>query len=176
MLSVNGKSHMIRHVLVLRIFGALNKLRFWQNHEEVLNWLNSASELSYTKATCRGHKVRSRAGVTGWGHMQGLHTGGMQVAPSDLHLEIGRVITVQALWVKRRCQLVVRLKANKCYQKLLNSLSFYINFLNFLNLKAFVVGSCPLAGSRPLVSNPDLRSQTFGYTYTCSCVWSIVFW
>ena len=42
-----------------------------------------------------------------------------------------------SLKVKCRCQLVVRLKANKCYQELPCSLSFYINFLNFLNLQAF---------------------------------------
>ena len=32
--------------------------------------------------------------------------------------------------VKRRCQLIIRLKANKCYQELLCYLSYYINFLN----------------------------------------------
>ena len=32
--------------------------------------------------------------------------------------------------VKRKCQLVVRLKANKCYQELLHFLSSYINLLN----------------------------------------------
>ena len=41
-----------------------------------------------------------------------------------------------SLRVKRRCQLVVRLKANKCYQELLSSLSSYINLLN---LKASTV-------------------------------------
>ena len=40
------------------------------------------------------------------------------------------VTTVQTLQVKHRYQLVIRLKANKCYQKLLCYLSSYINFLN----------------------------------------------
>ena len=43
---------------------------------------------------------------------------------------MGGVITVQTLRVKRRCQLVIRLKANKCYQELLCFLSSYINLLN----------------------------------------------
>ena len=81
----------------------------------------------------------------------------MRVTQSDLHLQMGGVVTVQTLRVKRRCQLVVRLKANKCYQKLLCYLSSYINLLNLLNLKASAVGSWPLAGSRPLAPDPDLR-------------------
>ena len=116
MLNVNGQSHVIHHVLTLRNFGALKKLHFWQNCEEVLNQLNSASELRCTKATCRGHGVRSHAEVL---------CRGMQVARSDLHLWIDRVIIVRILWVKRKCQLVVRLKANKCYQELLCYLSSY---------------------------------------------------
>ena len=55
---------MICHVLILQIFGAPKKLCFQQNGEEVFNQLNSASELSCTKAMCRGHGVKSRAGVT----------------------------------------------------------------------------------------------------------------
>ena len=51
---------------------------------------------------CRGYGVKSRAG-------------GMRVGQGDLHLQIGGVIIVQTLQVKRGCQLVVRLKANKCY-------------------------------------------------------------
>ena len=43
MLNVNWKSHVICHVLTLRTFGTLKKLRFWQNQEEVLNQLNFAS-------------------------------------------------------------------------------------------------------------------------------------
>ena len=71
MLSVNGRSHVIRHVLTLQIFGALKKLCFWRNRKEVFNRLNSVSELSCTRAMCRGHGVRSRIGVTGRGHVQG---------------------------------------------------------------------------------------------------------
>ena len=37
MLSVNGRSHVIRHVLILRIFDAPKNLRFRQNREEVFN-------------------------------------------------------------------------------------------------------------------------------------------
>ena len=60
---------------------------------------------------------------------KGLRAGGMQVARGDLHL---RMSGVQQCRVKRRCQLVVRLKANECYQELLRSLSSYINFLSRL--------------------------------------------
>ena len=87
-------------------------------------------ELSCTKATCRSHRVRSRAGVTCRGHMEGSRAGGMRVAQGDLHLQMGGVIIVQTLQVKRRCQFVVRLKPNKCYQGLLCYLSSYINLLN----------------------------------------------
>ena len=66
---------------------------------------------------CKGYVDRSRAG-------------GMQVARGDLHSRMGGVITVQTLRVKRSCQLVVRLKANKCYQGFLCYLSSYINLLN----------------------------------------------
>ena len=45
------------------------------------------------------------------------------------------------LRVKRRCQLVVRLKANKCYQELLRYLSSYINLLN-IKLFAWVSDKC----------------------------------
>ena len=140
MLSVNGRSYMIRHVLILQIFGALKKLCFWQNRKKVFNQLNFASELSYTKATCKGHRIRSCAGVTGWSYVQGSQdeiackshrirsrVKGMRVAQGDLHLEMGEV---QKWRLKHKCQLVVRLKVNKYYQKLLCYLSFYINLLN----------------------------------------------
>ena len=64
---------------------------------------------------------------------------------------------VWTLQVKCRCQLIVRLKVNKYYPELLIFLSSYINLLNLLNLKASAVGSWPLAGSRPLAPDPDLR-------------------
>ena len=38
--------------------------------------------------------------------------------------------SADSLRIKRRCQLVVKLKANKYYQELLCYLFFYINFLN----------------------------------------------
>ena len=126
MLSMNRRSHVIRHVLTLQIFGILKKLRFWRNREEVLNQLNFASWGEQHK----GHVQGSRGDVTCRGNVQGSRARGIQVARSDLYLWMGGVITVQTLWIKRRCQLVVRLKANKYYQKLLRYLSSYINLLN----------------------------------------------
>ena len=73
--------------------------------------------------------MTSRAGITCRGHVEGSRAGGMQVARGDLHLRIGGVITVQTLRVKCKCQLVVRLKANTCYQEFLQSLSSSINLL-----------------------------------------------
>ena len=77
MLSVNGKNHVIRHVLTLRIFGAVKKLRFQQNCEKVLNWLNSTNwaklhkshvQGSQDKITCKGHASCPRwsAFTNGW--------------------------------------------------------------------------------------------------------------
>ena len=140
MLSVNGRSHVIRHVLTLQIFDVPKKLCFRRNREEVFNWLNSTDWVDYTKATCRDHGVRSRAG-------------GMWVTRDDLHLWMDGIITVQTLWIKRRCRLVVRLKANKCYQELLPSLSFYINFLN-IRLFAQVSGFCVSAIGDITVTTP----------------------
>ena len=67
--------------------------------------------------------MRSYAGVKS-------RAGDMRVAQSDLHLRMGGVISVQTVRVKRRCQLVGKLKANECYQELLCYLSFYINLLS----------------------------------------------
>ena len=128
MLSVNGRSHVIRHVLTLWIFGAPKKLYFWRNREEVFNRLNSRNWVELHKGhvqgssgevTCRGHELRSRAGATCRGHMQGA-------------CELPGVICIYEWWsynsadslrVKRRCQLVVRLKAIECYKGLLCYLS-----------------------------------------------------
>ena len=66
-------------------------------------------ELSCTRATCRGHGVRSRAEFTCRGCVQGI-------CRSDLHLRMGGGFnSANSFKVKRRCQLVVRLKANKYY-------------------------------------------------------------
>ena len=104
-------------------------MNLWRSEEVVLSaksWrgvqLTQLHELSWAAQ-------RPRAGVTGWGHVQGSRAGGMRVARGDLHLRMGGVI-VQTLRVKRKCQLVVRLKANECYQELLRYLSSYINLLN----------------------------------------------
>ena len=49
--------------------------------------------------------------------------------------------------------MVVRLKANECYQELLRYLSSYINLLN---QQASLVGSRPLAGSKTLAPDSEL--------------------
>ena len=58
-----------------------------------------------------GHGVRSRAE----GHMQGSRGRKMRAVQSDLHVQMGGVVTVRILQVKCKCQLAVKLKANKCY-------------------------------------------------------------
>ena len=72
MLSVNRRSHVIRHVLILRIFGAPKKLCLWQNREEVFNRLNSTNwielhkghvQMSRGEIIYRDYGVKSRAGV-----------------------------------------------------------------------------------------------------------------
>ena len=147
---MNRKSHVIRHILILQIFSALKKLCFCQNREKVFNWLNSTNwvklhkghvqklwgEVTYRdEVTCRRHASCSKwsAFTNGWSNNS-----------TDSSIQ-------------RRCQLVIRLKVNKYYQKLLNSLSFYINLLNFLNLKASAVGFWPLAGSKSLAPDSGLR-------------------
>ena len=84
----------------------------------MFNWLNFANWAELHK-----------------GHVQESRARGIQVAQNDLHLQIDEVITVQSLWVKRKCQLVVRLKANKCYQELLCFLSSYMNLVKLLNFQ-----------------------------------------
>ena len=119
MLIMNRRSHVIRHMLTLRIFDTSKKLCFWQNREEVFNWLNSTNWVSCTKAMCRGHvqgvcKLPGVICIYKWAEFNGT----------------------DSLRVKGRCQLVVRLKANKCYQGLIYYLSSYINLLNLLNLQS----------------------------------------
>ena len=151
MLSVNRKSHVIRYVLTLRIFGAPKKLRFRQNHEEVFNRLNSTNWVKLHK----GHLQGSLSEVMCRGHVQGSRAGGIRVARSDLHLQMGGVPQCR---LKRKCQLVVRLKADKCYQELLCSLSSYINLLNLLNLQG--LHSWLLAPGRFQTSSPWSKPLT----------------
>ena len=156
MLSVNGRSHMICHVLTLRIFGVSKKLRFWQNRENVFNQLNSTNWVKLHK----GHVQGSWGEVTCKGHVQRLSAGDMQFARSDLHLQMGGGFnSTNSFRVKRRCQLLVRLKANKCYQGLLCYLSSYINFLNIRlcirlqgpgRFQTFSLWSRTHTGSQPL--------------------------
>ena len=70
MLSVNGKSHVICHVLILQMFGALKKLCFWQNQKNCSIDSTPRIELSCIKAMCRGHRMRSCVGITWRGRVQ----------------------------------------------------------------------------------------------------------
>ena len=123
-----------------------------------LRKLSWAAQKPHIVVTCRGH-----ASCLEWSA-----------------LEMGRVITVQTLWVKCRCQLVVSLKANKYYQELLCSLSSYINFLNLLNLQ--VLHGWLLAPGRFQTSslwsrhltNSDLKEDAYTCAHVRSIVWSIV--
>ena len=122
--------------------------------------------MSCTKVTCRGHEVKSCAG-------------GIWVAWGDLHLQMGGVITVQILWVKHRCQLVVRLKANKCYQDLLRYLSSYINLLNIrLCLGFWPLHKCYWQYNHPQVCFDciaDYIALIADLIFDCiALVWSIV--
>ena len=93
---------------------------------KVLNQLNSASELSCTRATFRGHGIRSHVGVTWRGHVQRVSK-----LPGVICIyKWFELYSADFSRVKRRCQVVVRLKANKRYQELLCYLSSYINLLN----------------------------------------------
>ena len=151
MLSVNRKSHVICHMLTLRIFGGLKKLHFWQNCEKVLNWLNFTNWADPLKKHVQGShgEVMCKSEVICRRHAS---------CPEWFAFINKRSLTVRTLWKsKRRCELVITLKANKYYLELLSSLTSYINLLNFLNLKASAVGFWPLAGSIPLAPDPNLR-------------------
>ena len=60
--------------------------------------------------------------------------------------------------IKHKCQLVIRLKANKYYQELIYYLSLYINVLN-------IKSSCLTLESWPVLDflalNADFFNQTF---------------
>ena len=126
MLSIKGKSHVIRHMLTLWVFCALKKLLFWQNRKEVLNWLNSASGVKLHK----GHVQVLQDEITYRSHLQGS---GREVAWRGYVscwgwsvFTNGRSCNNTNALSQSKCQLVVKLKANECYQELLRSLSFYI--------------------------------------------------
>ena len=121
MLDVNKKSHVIRYVLILLIFSTLKKLRFWQNCEEVLNWLNSESWAELHKGHILGSQVRSRDMSRGEVACRG-------------HASCPKWFAFTNRWnsnsansfrVKCSCQLEIRLKAIKCYERLL----YYLFFL-----------------------------------------------
>ena len=129
---MNGISHMICYVLILLISSALKKLRFWQNRKEVLNSLNFACWVElyvqrlYKEITWRNYVIeficRYHVHYLGWS------------APTNERFtnredyKIG--FSADSLRVKCKCQLIVRLKANKYYQKLLYYLFFNMNLLN----------------------------------------------
>ena len=148
--SVNGRSHL--YVTWWQLgFSALQKVALSEKPWRCVQ-ATQLRELSLTK----------------WGHVQRS-----RVKVNDQ----GRKITLQEL--ERRCQLVVRLKANKYYQVLLCSLSSYINLLNLLNLQGlcsrllapdrFQISS---PWSRPL-TNPNLKGGACIYTCVFPIVWSV---
>ena len=87
MFNVNKKSHVIRYVLILRIFSASKKLRFWQNHKKVLNQLNFASNAKLHKDYVQGSRIEVMCGS----HVEGVASRSMQLAQSDLHLQMDGV-------------------------------------------------------------------------------------
>ena len=69
MLSIKRKSLVIYYVLTLQIFGTLKILHFWQNYKKLLNWLNSASWVSYAKVVGSDLAQESYTEVTYKGHV-----------------------------------------------------------------------------------------------------------
>ena len=113
MLGISGRSYKIHHVLILQFFNAPKKLHFWQNHEKIFNQRNFVSWVKLNKVTYKGHisKVNNSKKDRIWNN---------------------------SLRVKCRYQLIIRLKVNKIYQKLLYYLSFYISLLNIRPLKLYL--------------------------------------
>ena len=109
------KKSRVRHVMTPRFLGAPKSCAFEKTLKmcaiDSTPWVGFNWMRSRAKVTCKGHVQGSRVKVN----------------------EQGRKITLREL--ERRCQFVVRLKANKYYQELLYSLSSYINLLNPLNLQ-----------------------------------------
>ena len=101
----------------------------------------------------------------------------MQKSRVKVH-DQGRKITFWKL--EHRCQLIVKLQANKFYQKLLCCLSSYINLLNLLNFQGLHGRLLTLSRfqtsnpwSRPL-TNSDLKRGAYTRARVCQIVWSIV--
>ena len=107
-------------------------------------------ELSCIKATCRSNDVRSCAEITCRGHVDHLEQFAFTNEWSYNSAEV--TYGMDSSRVMCKCQLIVRLKANKCYQEWLCYLSFYIDFLN-IRLCSWLE---PLAGSRSLAPDPVL--------------------
>ena len=118
----------------------------------------------------------SRGENTCGGHVEVSRIGACELSGVICIYEWVELYTVDSLRVKRRCQLIVRLKANKCYQELLCSLSSYINLLNLLNLQG--LRGWLQASSRFQTSSLWSRSQTSDlcrYSYSFSCLFDQLF-
>ena len=131
MLSVNKRNHVICYVLTLRIFGISKKLCFCWNREEVFNQLNSTNWVKLYK----GHIQESRGEVTCRGHVQGA----CKLPAVICIYEWAEFNGADSSRVKHRCQLIVRLKAIKCYEGLLCYLSSSNSGLLFITVTALFV-------------------------------------
>ena len=94
MLSVNERSHVIHYVLTLQIFGALKKLCFRQNREEMFNWLNSANWVELHK----GHVQGLRGEVTCKSHVERIAFRAYVSCPEWSSFINGRGLTLWTLW------------------------------------------------------------------------------
>ena len=121
---MNRKSHIIRHLLTLQIFSASKSCAFGKTVKKCSIDLTWQIKLSCTKVTCRSHKVKLRAGVTCRNYVQGA----CKLPKVICIYKWVELYKVDSSKIKYKCQLVVRIKANECYQELLSYLSFY-NFL-----------------------------------------------
>ena len=136
MFSVNRRSHVIRYVLTLQIFGTSRSCAFGKTVK--MSSINSTPqiELSYIKGTWRSYRVKSCAEVMCRDHVDYPEQSAFINGWSCNSVEV--TCGVHCSRVKRGCQLVVRLKANKCYQELLCYSSSYIKFQNY---QASLIGS-----------------------------------
>ena len=166
MLSVNGRNHVIRHVLTPRIFGTPKKLCFWQNHKEMFNQLNSTNWVELHKGHVQELRGEACTTVTGWGHMQEA----CKLSRMICIYKWAKFNGAHSLRIKCKCQLVVRLKANNYKGDISRYLSFYTNLLGRLQL---VPTLWPLPPQTPNIGAPmpDLCVGVIG-DVTSRPVWS----
>ena len=113
MLNMDKRSYMIYHVRIFLFFGAPKNCAFGKTLKICLNDLTPWVELNW---------VRSHAGVTCWQRAVGRN-------------DKGDRFNVRAfLRAKRRCQLIVRLKAIKYKEDIFCDLYSYINLLSWFQL------------------------------------------